>query len=255
MSIFKDYFSSHADEYSRYRPLYPSELFEYLANLTVQQVAWDCATGNGQVAIGLTPFFDHIYATDASPQQLDRAFSHPKITYQVALAEQTQIPDQSVDLVTVGQAIHWFNFDRFYQEVRRVGKAGSTIAVWCYGVLELQQSSKVRDLDRVNQLLQAFYREIDPIWAPEVKWVKEDYRTIPFPFEEVAAPSFSMTQNWTVDQVLQYFRTWSATQHYIAEHGEQSFMGFEQNLKKAWGEAIASIEWQLPLRVGRLGEG
>lgn len=61
--------------------------------------------------------FDAVDATDLSENQLKNAVSHPKIHYSHQIAEQTNFPDQYFDCITVGQAIHWFDFEKFYLEV------------------------------------------------------------------------------------------------------------------------------------------
>ena len=129
-------FSSKAQEYAQFRPGYPDELFDYLASLcTERKLAWDCATGNGQTAISLTKYFDRVIATDSSESQLSHAKQHPKINYRPALAENCGLANSSTNLITVSSAVHWFDFDKFYAEVKRVGKPKSIIAVWCYGLL------------------------------------------------------------------------------------------------------------------------
>jgi hypothetical protein len=53
---FPDHFSDHADLYEAFRPAYPEALFAYLTSLVpAHDLAWDCATGNGQAAVALTP--------------------------------------------------------------------------------------------------------------------------------------------------------------------------------------------------------
>jgi ubiquinone/menaquinone biosynthesis C-methylase UbiE len=119
----KDYFSRQSTEYAKHRPHYPKALFEYLNEICPgHERAWDCATGNGQAAIGLVPYFNEIIATDISEAQIKNAFQHPKIKYDVANCEDSSIEPQSVDLITVATAIHWINTDKFYQEVRRILK-------------------------------------------------------------------------------------------------------------------------------------
>jgi len=133
---FSDHFSSQASEYAKYRPRYPEALFEYLAATTpAHELAWDCGTGNGQVALSLTAYFQQIYGTDASEKQIAQAFGHDRIRYSVTTADRTETPDSAIDLITVGQALHWFNLEQFYQEVQRVLKPNGVIAVWCYGFL------------------------------------------------------------------------------------------------------------------------
>ncbi len=56
---FKDHFSGHAANYAKFRPNYPRQLFEYLVSIAPGRGrAWDCATGNGQAAVGLSAFFE-----------------------------------------------------------------------------------------------------------------------------------------------------------------------------------------------------
>lgn len=120
---FRDHFSQLAHDYARYRPQYPADLFEYLASLApARRLAWDCGAGNGQAALQLAQYFDRVYATDASPEQIDHAYQHEKIEYRVEQAERASLASGSVDLVTVAVAVHWFDLDVFYQEVRRVLK-------------------------------------------------------------------------------------------------------------------------------------
>ncbi len=138
---FKDYFSKQASDYTRYRPHYPETLFEYLATLVFShQRAWDCATGSGQAALGLTTYFKEIIATDASEKQIANVFEHKKITYLIAPAEKTEIESNSVDLIAVAQALHWFDLDKFYAEARRVLKEGGVVAAWSYSLLRISSA-------------------------------------------------------------------------------------------------------------------
>src|SRR5262245_26273424 len=135
---FKDHFSTQAGEYMLYRPRYPRALFEFLASIApARDRAWDCGTGNGQAATALAEFFAEVVATDPSASQLVHARRHPKVRYLEAAAEQCPLADESVDLVTVAQAVHWFDLTKFYAEVRRVGRAGGVLAVWSYGLAKI----------------------------------------------------------------------------------------------------------------------
>ena len=117
---FKDYFSSQAAEYAKFRPRYPDELFSYLSSITNEhKKAWDCAAGNGQAALSLTDYFDEVIATDASEKQIHNAIPHPKIKYRVAPAENNGIESSSVDLITVATAAHWLNLAKFYEEAQK----------------------------------------------------------------------------------------------------------------------------------------
>jgi ubiquinone/menaquinone biosynthesis C-methylase UbiE len=249
-TTFKDYFSKQANDYARYRPSYPHALFEFLADVAyAHEAAWDCATGNGQVALGLTPHFHRIYATDASETQIGQAFQHESIEYQVAPAEQTTLPARSIDLVTVGQALHWFKMEQFYEEVYRIGKPTSAIAVWCYGLIEIPTAA-----EPVREHLQAFHTLTRPFWPPEITWIEQQYRTIPFPFQELSVPDLTMTAAWTVKELIGYLSTYSATHRLIEQHGIEPIAALFEQLTQSWGttEVVHPIQWPLYMRVGRL---
>ena len=120
---FIDNFSTQPKEYSFSRPTYPESFFEFLSTVTPQKtLAWDCATGNGQAAIGLCKYFKKVIASDASKNQILHGFQRQNIDYKLFPAEYAELDNDSVDIVTVAQALHWFDFDKFYYNVKRVGK-------------------------------------------------------------------------------------------------------------------------------------
>lgn len=248
---FKDYFSGHAAAYARYRPDYPAELFRLLASLCDEhERAWDCGTGSGQAAHGLLPYFARIVATDASARQLEHAVPHEHITYRVAPAEHSPLASRSVDLVTVAQALHWFDFDAFFNEVRRVLKPGGVVAVWTYGLFSITPP--------IDAVIERYYADVvGAYWPPERRYVDAGYRTIPFPFDELRLPRLELHAEWDLDQVLGYLGTWSATQRFVAERGTDPLDEVRGALREAWGEAAKRrhVRWPLPLRAGRLATG
>lgn len=245
---FKDYFSLQAADYAQYRPLYPGAMYEYLAQITpARNLAWDCATGNGQVAVGLAAHFAQVVATDASASQIESAIAHPRIEYRVEAAEATRISDGSVDLMSVGQALHWLDLDRFYTEVKRVVKPGGIVAAWCYGGSTLGPG--------IDEVFRRYYRDIvGPYWPPERELIERGYRTVPFPFGELAPPGFTMEAQWNMMELLGYLGTWSATQLYIKSSGSDPRELIAGDLRRAWGspETKRRIQWPLHLRVGRI---
>jgi ubiquinone/menaquinone biosynthesis C-methylase UbiE len=245
---FKDYFSEQASKYTQYRPRYPRDLFTYLAQLPMsRQLAWDCATGSGQAAVGLTNYFDNIIATDASDKQIANAIEHSKIRYVVAPAEKTSIKSNSIDLVVVAQALHWFDLDRFYAEVSRVSTLGGVLAAWSYGLFRL--SSKI------DRRVDHFYTEvIGPYWPRERKLVDDRYQSLPFPFEELEPPPFKMEAEWDLDHLIGYLDTWSAVQRFKEEHTTDPVLEFAENLKQVWGSSTEKkhIYWPIHMRVGRV---
>lgn len=248
---FKDHFSGHAADYAAFRPRYPAELFQWAAGLPAARgLAWDCATGNGQAAVALAEHFPRVVATDASAAQIAHAEPHPRVEYRVALAEAGEasgLPDAAVDLVTVAQALHWFDFDRFYAEVRRVLAPGGALAVWSYDLARVAPA--------VDALIDRLARDVvGPWWPPERRWVDERYRTLPFPFAEVAAPPCHLEERWDLPRLLAYLRTWSSVTRLRAATGRDAVAEAEGELAAAWGDPARprEIRWPLSVRAGRL---
>ncbi|HEY0407782.1 MAG TPA: class I SAM-dependent methyltransferase [Pyrinomonadaceae bacterium] len=243
---FKDHFSTRSEDYARHRPRYPASLFEYLASLTKEhERAWDCATGNGQAALGLADYFRQTIATDASQSQLASAVAHEKIDYRVAAAEQTDIEAASVDLVTVAQALHWFDLEAFYAEVGRVLKPSGALAVWAYNLLEISPA--------IDALVNEFYDEtVGPYWPPERRLIEDGYRSIAFPFRELKPPDVQMEARWNLSDLAGYLRTWSATKRFIAARGFDPVTGLTDELLSVWGapEEQKPVRWPLNFRIG-----
>lgn len=246
--VFKDYFSKQAGDYAVYRPHYPAELFAYLAaQVPVHAHAWDCATGNGQAALKLARHFKRVLATDASAKQLMQATAHKKITYLVALGEKTPIAPHTIDLITVAQALHWFNFDLFFAEAKRVLKPGGALAVWCYDLLSISPE--------IDAVLQDFNENIiGPCWPPERFWIGNHYADLPFPFLEQKTPAFKMVARWRLQDLLGYLRTWSSTQAYMTQRGADPVTQVASKLAHLWGDdqKTKKICWPLYVRIGRV---
>ena len=243
----KDNFSNIAETYARYRPLFPAALYEYIVNLCEHKVAaWDCGTGNGQVAMELCNHFQRVYATDISQNQIDNAFWDDKITYQVESAEDCSFPDRSFDLIMVAQALHWFEFDKFYAQVKRTLKPKGHIAIIAYGLIEIDES--------IDQIISELYKNtLAGFWDPERKFIDEQYKTIPFPFKEVDSPSFSIELEWSLEQLIGYLHTWSAVQHYEKANKTHPIKLIQDKLKKAWGkDAKKKIQFPVYMRLGKL---
>ena len=244
---FKDYFSGQASSYQAYRPSYPDDLFAFLASLAGQHNrAWDCATGNGQAAIGLAPYFAEVIATDASAAQIARAEPHQKIRYKVAPAEDSGLAPASIDLITVAQAAHWFDLDAFYREVQRVAAPGAVISIWAYGMAEVSPA--------VDAVVQKLYGDIvGSFWPPERNFIEDKYETLPFPFEQVEVPTFEMRTTWTFSRLVGYLSTWSAVARYREAKGIDPVAMLQGELESAWGQAkTREIVWPLILKAGRV---
>jgi ubiquinone/menaquinone biosynthesis C-methylase UbiE len=245
---FNDHFSTLASTYARHRPRYPDALFAYLAKISPSNaLAWDCATGNGQAAQNLASHFKRVIATDASSAQIQAAEAASNVEYRVAPAESSGLEAASIDLCTVAQAIHWFNFEKFYAEVRRVLKPQGIFAIWTYTHSEISPA--------IDGVMHNFYKEIRDYFPPERQWVDEKYATLPFPFEEIAPlPQFVMEAAWNLEDVLGYYRSWSGVKAFRERHGKSPLGGVESRLREVWEEPnhVRPVHWKLHLRVGKI---
>ncbi|MGV3631928.1 MAG: class I SAM-dependent methyltransferase [Bacteroidota bacterium] len=244
----KDNFSTQSDAYARYRPGYPAAFFTYLNSVLVSRgKAWDCGTGNGQVAVELAQIFEEVYATDLSQKQLDNAVQKDNIIYSCQTAEKTNFPDRVFDLVVVAQAIHWFDFERFYAEVRRTSKPGAFFVVLGYGLLEVNPAA--------DAIIRHFHdNTLAAYWDPERRYIDENYQTIPFPFEEMQAPVFTHEPEWNLEQLLAYIGTWSAVKHFREKTGADPVDLIRTKLKQAWGELeTRKVSFPILLRIGKTG--
>ena len=244
---FKDHFSGHAASYAAYRPGYSPRLFEILTTLPRERrLAWDSGTGNGQAAVALADHFERVIATDPSTEQLAHALPHPRVEYRTGRAEESGLADASVDLATAAQAFHWYDFDRYFAEVRRVLAPGGVVAVWTYNLARVDP-----EVDRWTSRLAR--QIVGPWWPPERRWVDEEYQTIPFPFEEIEIAPLHYEAHMDLDRFTRYMRTWSSFQRYQKETGRDPLDEIREGLTAAWGdpEEERTVIWPIFIRAGR----
>jgi SAM-dependent methyltransferase len=248
MPAFKDHFSDHAQLYRDARPLPPADWFAWLAGQAPDRaLAWDAGCGNGQASLGLAAHFERVIATDPSDAQIRQAAAHAAIDYRVEPAERSSLADASASLVSVSQALHWFDLDAFHAEVRRVARPGALLAICAYG-----NCSVDRAVDAVEQALYA--DTLGPDWPPERALVDSGYRELPFPFRPVPTPSFGMRADWNLAQFTAYLRSWSAAQRHLRRTGVDAVEAARPALAQAWGDpaTVRAVRWPFFTRVGRL---
>lgn len=244
---FQDHFSSQASEYARFRPRYPAALFEWLAAVSPGRVlAWDCGTGSGQAAVALAAHFERVVASDPSPEQIAHAEPHVRAHYVVGPAEEPPMQARGADLVTCAQAFHWLDHARFFPALRVTLRPGGVFAAWGYGLMSISPE--------VDAMVQHYYSAIvGPYWPPDRVHIENRYQSLPFPLEQVAAPDFAMTADWSLDALFGYLDTWSATRRYLAARGTHPLDTVRADLARAWGRVpVRSVQWPLFLRVGRV---
>lgn len=243
--IMKDNFSSQSDLYAKYRPHYPKEFFEYLESVVKNKdIAWDCGTGNGQVAKELSKIFSKVYATDISASQLNQTIQAENIEYSLQPAEKTNFVENRFDCITIAQAIHWFDFDLFYKEVMRTAKKNALIAAIGYGRIQISE-----DLDRIID--DFYFNVIGNFWDKEREYIDEHYKTIPFPFKEIKTPEFRIEYNWNEEQLIGYLNTWSAVKHFTKQNGRNPVIEFQSLMKPFFeNQKERKVSFQLLLRMG-----
>jgi len=245
---FKDHFSEVAAAYAAHRPTYPPALVDLLARIApARRLAWDAGCGSGQLSALLAGPFARVWATDASTEQLARATPHPKVTYSCAPAQASGLADGVVDLATAAQAAHWFDLPAYYAEVRRVARPGGIVALISYGVMTVDPG--------LDAIILPFYHDVlGAYWPPERRHVDEGYRSLSFPFDELAVPSLEIRHEWRLENVVGYVGTWSAVWALTRAAGQASLEAFRRALAHAWGpaERVRPIRWPLALRVGRV---
>jgi SAM-dependent methyltransferase len=240
-----DNFSTGGADYARYRPESPQGVYDFIyANAKNYNTAWDCGTGNGQVASKLAERFKTVYGTDISDDQLKYAPPKDNVIYRKERVEQTSFEDKSIDLITVGQAIHWFDFEHFYKEVRRVAAPDAFFAAWTYSLLRLTPE--------INEVIEHFYFNITRgYWDIQRAYVDAEYKSIPFPFKEIQAPEIVSVKMTTLEELLGYMRTWSGTMRYIRMENRDPTDLIVKDLERAWGSAERNeVRWPIHVRAG-----
>ncbi|MBA3647020.1 MAG: class I SAM-dependent methyltransferase [Chitinophagales bacterium] len=239
----KDIFSAQSEAYAKFRPKYPPELFDFLYQQIPEfKTAWDCGTGNGQVAVVLSKKFDKVFATDISENQIRYAIKKENITYKIEPAEQTNFSDHLFNLITVAQAIHWFDFEKFYAKVYRTLKSRGLIAVIGYHLCRVNAA--------IDCIIDDFYNNtLCNYWDFERKYIDEKYQTISFPFKEIIVPVFSMQYNWSLNDLIGYLNTWSAVQHFIEKNNYNPVNDLQKKLIPLWIDQ-RSVSFPLICRLG-----
>lgn len=247
MTTYEDHFSQVAQTYAQHRPRHPGELFRWLASIAPRRrLAWDAGAGSGQAAVELARYFEQVVATDPSQDQLDHAFPHERVEYRHERAETASLEVGSVDLVTAAVAAHWFELDDFYAEVRRVAAPGCVIAAWTYHRHVIEPAID-RELEHVMD-------ELGPFWPPRFRHVREAYRALPFPFDELEAPGFEARVDWDLEQLLGFVGSWSAVRRRAEATGQSAIEELRRELALAWGppDRVRTVRLPLALRVGRV---
>lgn len=241
-------FGAWAGQYAAFRPRYPVGLFDFIADRAPGRgLAWDCATGNGQAAIDLAERFERVCATDISEEQIGQAMSHPRVEYSVQPAEATSFLDGCFDAICAAQALHWFDVDRFYSEASRVARSGAVIAIWGYTDFNVSPEFDSAFAEHVLE-------RVKGDWAGGVRLLTNGYRDIPFPFDRIEAPPFSIEVSWDLPRLTAYANTWSGVRRYVERTGIGLLSEVYPLLAAEWGDPATPRRISMPLytMLGRI---
>jgi SAM-dependent methyltransferase len=242
-------FTTVAREYANFRPGYPPELFAWLARVSpAREAVWDAGCGSGQASVALAEHFSSVHATDVAAEQIAAAKPHPRVRYAVAPAERSGLADASMDLVTVAQALHWFDVEAFYAEARRVARPGALLVVWNYPRPEFDEPA-------LDEVFRDFYANVvGPYWPAGRKHVEDNYATLPFPQPEIPHPRFAIDLDWSRSQVIGYVSSWSATARHREALGADPVPLLSRALQDVWPEdRPARLRMPLGMRVAKIG--
>lgn len=246
MNTFSDHFSGIAKHYQQFRPEYPMQLYDViLRHCNELNIALDVGAGTGQATRELAKHFQQVWAIDPSQTQCEQLASIPEVKSWVASAEAMGVESQSVDLITVAQAAHWFDLEAFYKECRRVLKPDGLLAIWCYGPAVLEHPA--------NAVLQTFYSEtLAEYWPPERQWVDRLYEGLPFPLKAIETPALTIRYQWNLERLLGYVATWSARRRYQQQTQKDPIQELKNMLDQYHLENVdVDVCWSIGLKLGR----
>ncbi|GAN04428.1 conserved hypothetical protein [Mucor ambiguus] len=265
--------SYQGDAYSKFRPSYSDEIYSLIYNFHDQEngeynLVIDSGTGTGQAAIELCKKFKSVHGIDTLPEQINNATSRDNITYQVGPGEDfSQFQNNSVDMITVGTAFHWFDHEKFFKEAKRVLKHKTgTLAIFGYYFPVISNEPKV------NELVKQLVDKLEKYTNPKVRFVRNMYRDITFPFKDQAwyiTPKSEDTTNisqpttgslmeasMTMENYRHYMKTASAYFNYMEDYPnddpvDKLVEDIMKTLNITDNQHVVHLEWPTALILAR----
>ena len=145
-----------ADKYAQYRPTYSGEFIDYLygeIGFSKTSVIADIGAGTGIFSKLLLEKGSKVICVEPNNDMLRVAKEYiscfPKCEFVNSPAEKTTLPDKSVDFITVAQAFHWFDEERFQAECKRVLKDnGKVVLVWNARISDVESVIACDEINR-----------------------------------------------------------------------------------------------------------
>ena len=204
--------------------------------------------------------YRQVVATDASKVQLERATPHPRILYlhTPPTAKDDELAsliggENSVDLITVAQAVHWLDLPTFYPLASRLlRKPGGVIAVWCYNSPAVNPE--------FDAAMEAFFHTTLPYRERNANHVFDEYKSLPFPFESVGLGSegnpvaMDIPKEVSFGGISRWLGSWSAV--VTAKRQGVDLLSDEviKGLESAWGgsKLVRSVAFKAFMLAGKV---
>ncbi|XP_067121950.1 putative methyltransferase DDB_G0268948 isoform X1 [Centruroides vittatus] len=252
--LFEGY--KHAAEYAKYRPRSPpavaEKIIQYLKEkITTLNHALDIGCGSGQSTALFASHFEKVTGIDVSQAQIEEAIKNNKFTnveYKVSSAEDTKLENESIQLVAASQSVHWFDLDKFYNEVDRLLVPNGVLAMYGYSVV-MPHPLDVKVREKAVDIVNKFYEEdIGKYWSPERKHVDNSYEDITFPYRDYIRTTVTHQSDLPLLNYLGYFTTWSSYQELLKEDAKKAefvMTKFQNRLR----EVLEASSDHVPLKV------
>ncbi|XP_071543816.1 putative methyltransferase DDB_G0268948 isoform X3 [Panulirus ornatus] len=222
--------TAHAAVYAKFRPQTPATLTDRVISFLTEKykeslaAAADVGCGSGQSTQVLGPHFASVTGLDISEAQISEATkqnTRTNISFKVSGAEKLPFPNSSLQLVTAGQACHWFDLPKFYQEVDRVLVPGGVLAL--YGYLFPQPIHG--DLtEKLGDIIEDVYqKDTNGYWESGIEDVGTCYGDqkyiIPYP-DLIRDDTHFVDKIASVSDLTGYITSWSGFQNFLAKNGD-----------------------------------
>jgi SAM-dependent methyltransferase len=246
-------FSDRVENYVKYRPSYPTKILNALTNscgLSPTSTIADIGSGTGILSNLFLDNGNIVYAVEPN-QEMRTAAEHlltdyPNLKSVQGQAEQTTLGDRAIDIVTVGQAFHWFDREKAKSEFIRILRSkGWVVLVWNERKLDASPFLK-----GYEQLLEIHAKEYNAVKQRNVS--TDDLRNFYHPFP-VRCLTFENIQSFDLDGL----RGRMLSSSYVPNAGQPGHLEMLSDLQSLFNQhqvnGKVNIEYETFLYFGQLG--
>eukprot|EP01132_Coremiostelium_polycephalum_P004921 gene4921-6135_t len=245
-------YSSVGDNYRKFRQGYPDDIYDIIQEHTdsSRNLAIDVGCGNGQNTVRLAEYFDKVIGFDPAEGQIKNSIPHEKVEYRTCQAEKIDLPEESVDLITVATAAHWFNLPEFFNLTQKLLRSNGTLILWTYGFQEIIQNDEAKQIQS-----NLYYNTLRDYWAENVKLVLNEYKDIVPPFKNTIRMKKTYIKETPLDQFVGYYGTISSYGNYLLAGNPDILPDIKNQMMKAYNttddKTIIKSKYELCIIVSR----